>query len=204
MRPYLLALLSVLCFVAVGQEKSTSPAGDLPKDIEAQEQYVLLSAKVKSLAEVQDLVLKQQQLILQNLEKLRGDLDALKTNQSSGVTRADLQACLARLDQVQSQVQSLRESNVLARIAQELPPRTAAAEPRTNADTNVIRGFRFEPYKVLPGDTLSKIVIRVNDMLDRRNMARVSQEQIEHSNPGLSPDKIRVGQTILIPLLDKP
>jgi hypothetical protein len=199
MRLNSVVLLMVFQLSGLAQDKPSLPlAGQMPKEIETEEQVILLSARLKTLAEVQDLLLKQQQLILQHLEGLRADVESLKGAQTNGMNRSEWQDCLNRVDELQKQVQQVQSSNrwVAAKLTEE------AVRPA--AGTNDQRGFHFESYKVLPGDTLSKIVVRVNDTLERRNLARVSQEQVERANPGVNADKIRVGQTLLIPLLEKP
>jgi len=190
---------AVLCAQAAAQEKSTNQA-DLPKDVAIEEQYVLLAAKVKSLGEIQDLILKQQQLILQNLDVLRNQTEHFGRERTNLITRRELEGCLAQLENWRLKFESEQQTNfqTVLKALQEATSRPVASKPA--AGTNYIPGTRFEGYRVQPSDTLSKIVIRLNDGFDKRGLQRVTQEQIERANPGLDPDLIRVGQLLLIPL----
>jgi LysM repeat protein len=196
-------ILAILAGAALGirAEDESSPAkSELPKDVEAQEHYVLLSVKLKNLAEIQDLMLKQQQLILQSLDALRKQLDGLEQDRTNLVTRAELDHYLSRLDQLQQQFDRDRETNsqAILKAIKELSSQTNSTKP--SVVTNIPGIAKYEQYKVLPGDALSRIVLRWNETLDKRGLPRITQDQVERVNSGLAPDRIRPGQVILLPV----
>jgi hypothetical protein len=198
MRVISLAILAVFTG-SPAMAGSSGPVGsELPKDIELQEQFILVSAKLKNLSEVQDLMLKQQQLLLQHLEELRKEVDHLKQFQTNQVSRSEWESCLAKVDSLRKHFEQVQETNAqaLGRLTQELAAKSAP--------TNAVKGLRIEAYRVQPGDTLSKIVVRLNEMMDKNGLPRLTQEQVESANPTINPDKIRAGQTILVPVPDKP
>ncbi len=193
--PVLLACI-VLLKLTAAETSISSAASELPKEVDAQEQVVLLSAKVKSLAEVQDVILKQQQLIFQHLEELRKQVASLQAEQSNALTRADLSACLDKVEELRKRMDAEHEAAALA------PPAVKTNLLRGSAFTNAVGSSRFQGYRVQPGDTLSKVLVRINDTFESQGLQRVTQEQVEHANPGMNTERIRVGQMILIPIPD--
>jgi LysM repeat protein len=201
MRLTSLAIVVLALAPAFGQKSGPSLSGsDLPQDVALQEQFILLSAKLKNLSEVQDLILKQQQLLLQHLEELRQDVDLLKQGQTNAVTRVEWQGFPGKIDELQQQMRQAQATNqqTVVKLVQDLLAKER--ESKTSAGTNFAKGLRIEGYRVQAGDTLSKIVIRLNDLMDRNNLPHLTQEQVESANPGLNPDRIRAGQLLLIPV----
>jgi hypothetical protein len=76
----------------------------------------------------------------------------------------------------------------------------AASNETSSARTNLVNSGKPQPYVVQPGDTLLKILARANDTLARAQLPEITFDQVVRANPGLNADRIRVGQTILIPL----
>ncbi len=70
-------------------------------------------------------------------------------------------------------------------------PAHKAEEARSVLDDTSAPLFRYDIYKVKSGDTLSAIAQRYATPLS----------MIIDANPGLKPDKIRIGQTIIVPKL---
>lgn len=200
MRPILLVL--TLCFAFAGKalgQDSTSKQKE-SKEAEIQEQYVFLAAKVKNIAEVQDLILQQQQLLLNHLDTLKKTVEQLEHDRTNLIQRAEWKVQLAELDRWRKQTENLQQTNLdtVTKLVSNLQTRLNQARAATNIPPPQIR----YPYLVQNGDTLSRIVTRWNEALDGQGIARVTQEQIERANPRLSPDKIKVGQILFIPVVE--
>ena len=181
-------------------------------EVQAQEQIVLLAAKVKKMAEIQDLLVQQHQLVLQHLDALRRDVDRMARERTNTASRAEVAACLERIERLRAETQSAQATNLqrVCALVYELVDQATAA--RAAVSTNAVTGMpdsrpdtpppdpRFtQAYKVQPGDTLLKILARANEALEKQGRPRLTQEDLEKANPGLTPDRIKVGQIILIP-----
>lgn len=177
---------------------------DLPRDIALQEQAILITAKMKNIAEMQDLIIQQQQLLLQHLDALRRDVAQLQRERTNAATRSELQTCLEKLNSLQSRLDhaQLATEESVRKLVQSMVAQPAESSPPA-ADRSH-SAPKLQPYRVQPGDTLLRILARVNEALEKDHLPRVTQEQIELANPGLTPDKIRVGQTLYLPLPEKP
>jgi LysM repeat protein len=138
-------------------------------------------------------------LILQHLDSLRKDVEQLQDQRSNVVTRTELALCLSRLDQVQKEFQMSQETNLqsVCRAMEDLV--RERNDCKTPVPTATARAIRADSYRVQPGDTLLKILARLNEARETNRLSRLTPEQIQSANPGLSPDKIRVGQTLRIP-----
>jgi hypothetical protein len=182
-------------------------------DHQPQEQVVLLAAKVKKMAEIQDLLVQQHQLVLEHLDALRKDVDRLVRERTNTASRTEATACLARLERLQAEVQSAQSTNwqhvcalmrevvdqAMTAKAVALAPNGAVPRPDVRLEPPLPDPRFAQAYKVQPGDTLLKILARANEALEKVSRPRLTQEDLEKANPGLTPDKIKVGQIILIP-----
>jgi TolA-binding protein len=61
----------------------------------------------------------------------------------------------------------------------------------------------FYPYKVQDGQRLSDIIRAFNTKLKDEGRPSISMEQVKRANPKLNPNRILVGQEILLPVPDK-
>jgi LysM repeat protein len=61
----------------------------------------------------------------------------------------------------------------------------------------------FLPYKVKDGQRLSDIVKEYNGALKEQGRPSITIEQVKRANPKMNPNKILVGQEILLPVPDK-
>jgi TolA-binding protein len=190
--------LSVLALAgAAAAQELVKPAD--AREAQQQEGYVLLSAKVKKMSEIQDLLIQQQQLLLQQLEALRRDIDQLHCASTNLATRSDLAECVGRLGQIEFGLRRAQETNYQAICALVEGMLAPASAPGPGASgTN--RTLKAEPYIVQSGDTLLKIIGRMNDVLAKGGLPELTADQIVRANPGLNPDRIRIGQMLLIPV----
>ena len=61
----------------------------------------------------------------------------------------------------------------------------------------------FLPYKVKDGQRLADIVKEYNGALKEQGRPSITIEQVKRANPKMNPNKILVGQEILLPVPDK-
>ncbi|MFO1499453.1 MAG: LysM domain-containing protein [Verrucomicrobiota bacterium] len=193
MKPHLLIALLLLPRAGLADPPLSPPA---PTESTLQEQYILVSAKMKNMAEMQDLILQQQQLMLQHLDALRKDVEALQRERTNAPTRLEFENSVRKLDEVQRGLESLR----VATQAKPCPPPEATSSSDERPALAASAGRKLTTYKVQTGDTFSRILARFNEELDRNKLPRITSEQVEQANPGLNPDRIRAGQTIFIPV----
>jgi hypothetical protein len=199
-----------LCVLLRGLLLPGSIAGEngpteLPHDLQMQEQLLVLSVKVKKMAEIQDLIVQQQQLLLQHLNSLESQVQRLQSQSTNVLSPAEFSRLSEKLDSLERQVHGLGETNlqnVCAFLHNWLPANNPVAHG-SGAELALAAG-RLEPYRVQPGDTLLRIIARLNDVREQHHAARVTQGEVEKVNPGLSPDRIRAGQVIWLPGLENP
>jgi len=153
-----------------------------------------LGGRIGALEESQGVLKKQLAEINQQLERLRESMNKPQVNYA---TVEDLKALAASVRDVDSKrvedfkkvhLQLLEISKAVTAVASK-PPKVVNPEP-TSVDSPK-KGFE---YKVAQGDTLSLIA-----QAYREKNIKVSVEQILKANPGLKPEKMRVGDVIFIP-----
>jgi len=195
-----LVVLVLGCMSPGALSETGGGLGDLPRDLQMEEQLLVLSAKVKKVAEIQDLIVQQQQLLLQHLNALESQVRLLQAQGTNTVPADDLARCREKLAEVERQVHTLKDinlQNVCAFLHDWFPPTSAPPEAQGGLSFG-----KLEMYKVQAGDTLLRILARVNDLREQHQVPRITQGQVEKANPGLAPDRIRAGQMILLPALD--
>jgi LysM repeat protein len=136
--------------------------------------------------------------MLRHLDALRQEVAQLQRDRTNRVTQAEFQACLAKIAQVQADLEKSRESTEqnVRKIVRELMPPTAAS---VTIASNIAGGPIVQTYQVQKGDTFLKILARINESFEKRNMPHLTQDQLERANPSLNPNKIKAGQVIYIP-----
>lgn len=139
------------------------------------------------------------------VNELARELETLREQVSSTVSGAAVQEELKRLnDRVkQLEAQCAADRELILRELEKLGKRARAGsspvgstqrpatDPGTQSGTVEVRGYE---YTVQAGDTLSAIV-----QAYRQNNIKVTVDQILKANPGLDPNRLRVGQKIFIP-----
>ncbi len=191
----LLASISILSFPPMlkGQDAAT------------QEKLNQLSGKIEDLIAGQD---AQKKII----SELRKEIENLRSEQSKPNTSYATPDDLKRLAHAIEEVDRKRADDyektktALAKLGQALTstPPPKKSQTGTPADKSTVEksGTETKPpgdekgfeYVIKSGDTLSKIV----EAYKEQNV-KITAEQIRKANPGLVPEKMKVGQKIFIP-----
>lgn len=114
---------------------------------------------------------------------------------------ADKKLMLETLDQMRTAIEEMRK---LIKAAAALPPPSA---PKPAPAENVGAGnaptetkVKAFEYVVQSGDTISAIVMAYNAKLKEQGVARrITTDDVVKANPGLKPERMAVGQRIIIP-----
>jgi TolA-binding protein len=171
-----------------------------------EERFNRLNKQVADLQETQELLLQRLARMEQRLESLGREIDKTKEenlrSKANLVTRDEFKTYVDKLQEIDRKREAdnelIRKSlNALAKL-----PATLAPEPKSTVDPEAASDTR--PYKVQQaGETLGDIRVAWNNKFKEEGRRSISLDQIKKANPNLNPDKIRVGQTILIPVPPK-
>jgi len=131
-----------------------------------------------------------------------------KANENS-ISRADLKKMIDQVaeefDQKRKEdrkyvLDALEEIRKLAKTnpseAQKTPAPADEKEPEFTG--------KWHPYKVKDGQVLGAIIESYNEAYKAENKGTITLKEVLRANPGLKPEKLRVGQTIRIPEPSKP
>ena len=180
----------------------TAPAALTAEDAATEERLNKLSAHIEdpvAAKEAQD----------KRLAEMGRAIDALQRQADkppvSYALPEDVKQLASKLQEVDRKRQQdnehvLQELQNLARSFNARPPRVIHDTPPpapTQNNTTAMPDKGFE-YKVQPGDSISMIIQAYKE----KNI-RVTLDQILRANPGLHPEKLRVGQKIFIPAPQK-
>jgi len=194
---------------------ATSSAQGISADAE---EFRRLAGEV---ADLRDANSAQQRRIAQlqkEVDSLRSALreanDRSTTKMGDFVTREDLKKILDRVQEVDQKRESdrkliLEEFEKLGRTIASAPAPAAERKPRekpvvkdTEPPVAPIEGT-FYPHKVQEGESLGEIVTQYNAALAKEGRPRITLAQVRAANPKLNPNRILVGQEILLPVPDK-
>ena len=191
----LLALLSMISL------RSTLHA----QDAATQEKLNQLSGKIEDLIAGQDAQKKM-------ISELRKEIEVLRSEQNKPNTTYATPDDMKRLARAIEEVDRKRADDyektktALGKLGTALtnttPPKKAQKDnssekssgDKSATDTKPPGDEKGYEYVIKSGDTLSKIV----DMYKEQNV-KVTADQIRKANPGLVPEKMKVGQKIFIP-----
>lgn len=174
-----------------------------PQDAATQERLDKLSGQISDLVDVQRSLQKQLAELSRELDSLRSQLNRPNEN---NVTHNDLKPLAKAIEEVdrkriddakavQSQLANIAKSLEAAARKSERPSTRPEKEPGTATPPKPERGYEHE---VKSGDTLSSIL-----QAYREQGVKVSADQVLKANPGLKPEKMKVGQKIFIPAPEK-
>lgn len=166
------------------------------QDAALEERINKLDGYVQDLLESQTRQQRRLEALAQDLRRLAEEQGRPNTNY---ITAEDFRRLAEKIQEVDKKREAdreliLRELEKLAKaikaapVAAAPPTRPAPATPSPAAPE---KGFE---YVIQPGDTLSAIV-----QAYREQNIRVTTDQILKANPGLNPNRLRVGQKIFIP-----
>jgi LysM repeat protein len=193
MKPIFLCLIALLLL-------STSPMRG--QDAATEERLNQLSGKIEDLIAGLEAQKKR-------IAELARELDALRDQQgrpnSSYATQEDLKHLAEKLQEVDKNRQHdkdliLKEIGGLVKEVAKQP----LGPPKKAAGNGAREGTR-PPEKVVPAEKGYEYVIKSGDNYSviaqayREQGIKVTPEQIEKANPGISPNKLRVGQKVFIP-----
>jgi LysM repeat protein len=170
------------------------------QDAATQEKLNQLSGKIEDLIASQDAQKKM-------ISEVRKEIENLRTEQSKPNTTYATPDDLKRLARAIEEVDRKRADDyektkaALAGLGKALsntaPPKKAQSSPPADKGTGETKSSADEKgfeYVIKSGDTLSKIV----EAYKEQNV-KITADQIRKANPGLVPEKMKVGQKIFIP-----
>jgi uncharacterized protein YdiU (UPF0061 family) len=146
-------------------------------------------------------------------EALRESHEKSVTKMGDLATREDLKKIMDNVREVDQRRESdkrliLEEFEKLGRTLGQPTDRSSSRkspkekEKEPDKEPAPIEGT-FLPYKVKDGQRLSDIVKEYNGALKEQGRPSVTIEQVKRANPKMNPNKILVGQEILLPVPDK-
>jgi LysM repeat protein len=171
------------------------------QDAASEERYNKLSGQIEDLRAGQESLAKRIEALAKEMDNLRGQVDKPTGNFASeedlkrladGVKEIDRKR-LEDYKMIRLELTNLGKS--LAAPAPAVSKRNSSnsASDNTPSEKSTVPDKGFE-YEVKKGDTLSIIVQAYRD-----NNIKITTDQILKANPGLKPEKLRVGQKIFIP-----
>ncbi len=148
-------------------------------------------------------------------EALRDSHEKSVTKMGDFATREDLKKIMDNVRDVDQRRESdkkliLDEFQKLGRTFSQPPEHSSSRKPQKEREKEKepekeaapIEGT-FLPYKVKDGQRLADIVKEYNGALKEKNLPSITIEQVKRANPRMNPNKIFVGQEILLPVPDK-
>jgi LysM repeat protein len=187
-----------IAVLVVGMALFRGPA--LPaQDAATEERLNKLAGQLEDVRSNQDALNRKFESLAREFESLRGRLDKHKANYASDEDLKRLAEAVREIDRkrlddyekIRVELKNLGKS--LAAPAPRVKTTPSAPADNSNSEKSGVPDKFFE-YQVQKGDTLSIIV-----QAYREKNIKVTTDQILKANPGLKPEKLRVGQTIRIP-----
>ena len=192
-------LMKRISILLVGLALSTEPLLRA-QDAATEERLNKLTGQFEDLRAGQDALGKRIESLGKEIENLRSALDKPAGNYASqedlkrlaeGVKEIDRKR-LEDYDKIRTELVKLGKTLSAPAPATKKPAPSLPAE-NSAIDKSTVPDKGFE-YIVKKGDTLSIIVQAYRD-----NNIKITTDQILKANPGLKPEKLRVGQKIFIP-----
>jgi LysM repeat protein len=186
--------------LALGYVFSTGPALHAQDSAAAEERYNKLAGQIEDLRSNQESLTRRIEALGKEIEGLRGQVDKPSGNFASDEDVKRLAEAVKEIDRkrledyekIRLELKNLgRSLSAPAPSSRKTPPASVADGPTSEKSNIPDKGFE---YVVKKGDSLSNIVQAYRD-----NNIKVTVDQILKANPGLKPDKMRVGQKIFIP-----
>ena len=174
------------------------------QDSATQQQLDQLRGQVQDLLDGQAAQGKRLDALVKDLSNLREKVNAPVVNDSA--SRDDLKNLAQKVQEIDQKRQAdkdliLKNIEQLGKVSGDAPTPTHVKKkksdaPKTDvkADEPVATDANHYEYKVQPGDSLGIIIKAYRD-----KGVKVTRSQVLKANPGLDPDKLFVGKTIIIP-----
>ncbi len=168
------------------------------QDAGTEERFNKLTGQIEDLRAGQDALRRQVEALGKELESLREQMNKPTGNYASQedlkrVAEAVKEVDRKRMedaDKIHNDLLKLQKSLVVPPSPRSKPA-TPSESPTADKPATPDKGYE---YVVKKGDTLSTIVQAYRD-----NNIKVTTEQIQKANPGLVPERLKVGQKIFIP-----
>ena len=170
------------------------------QDAAVQERLNQLSGKIEDLTASQDAQRKRIEALATEIQELREQSSKPNAGYASQEDLKRLADAVKEVDRKRiDDAEKIHTELLKLRNALEAPvspsKKKITAQPvETPKPENAVVEEKGFPYVIQSGDTLSLIVQAYHD----KNI-KVTVDQILKANPGLKPDKLRVGQKIFIP-----
>lgn len=182
----------IFLFLAIGL--LAAPAISHAQDAATEERLNKLSARIDVLLEAKDAQDKRIEDLARAVNALQQQINKPSPNYAS---QEDLKNLADKIREVDQKRQDDNEQ-ILKSIKSELKKLplsmpSAPSRPTTTATSTAVPDKGYE-YVIQSGDTISAVVSAYRDQ-----GIKVTTEQIVNANPGLKPEKLRVGQKIFIP-----
>lgn len=181
----LLALLPVLSAAAVAQDAAT------------QERLDKLAGQIEDLVAGQKSQQRQLAEIVREIGRLSEQASRPPERYATPEDLNRLRDAIKEVDRkrIEDAEKIQREIANLGKVLTSTPPKKSA--PVTDADTGSAKSTKPERYfehTVARGDTISSVVQAYRDQ-----NVKVTMDQVLKANPGLKPERLQVGQKIIIP-----
>ncbi len=139
-----------------------------------------------------------------DLKRLDTDLVKLSTSikEVDKNREADKKLMLETLEQMGTAIKEMRKLiNVAAHITPpKAPPKNEKSEESTSPAADKPDKIKAFTHKVASGENLSVIIKAYNDKLKEEGVTkRITLDMVLKANPGLKPERMQIGQEILIP-----
>lgn len=177
------------------------------------------------LADLRDAHSAQQKRIADLNRRVDSLMEVIKeANQKSSlkmedaVTREELKKVIDRLAEVDEKRESdrkvvleqleklgkgLQQPSMAARDNGRRPPRESSnGRGQKEEPAEPITG-KFYPHKVAENETFGEIIQAYNEALKEKGLKPIKTADVRKANPGFDPNRIRVGQEILLPVPEK-
>jgi TolA-binding protein len=183
-----------------------SPAAAAERE-ESQANYRRVNTKIEQLEETLQSLQKQLGTLSAEIHSLSGEVDRLKNRNENAATQEAIKRLADKIEEVDKKRQADNElvrsqfkslGRELARTVQPKEPVAPPVTPKADkppAHTDPPPSENMRAYKIKDGDTLVRIVtdLRAQDV-------KITQKQIMDANPKVNWNKLKIGQTVLIPL----
>lgn len=155
-------------------------------------------AHARQVAETEKLRAEVKQLTDSNAKLTAKLADNFATTEELAALRASLKELDSNRieDREALKMAIVKLGDLINKVAKQKPAATDPVQPTRT----VAQDFKYNEYKVEAGQFLSTIIVAFNREYKKAGLGRVTQDQVLKANPGLNPDRLRVGQTIKIPL----
>jgi len=185
-----------------------SPAAAAERE-EIQANYKRVNTKIEQLEETLQSQQKQIATLISEIHSLSGEVDRLKSRNENAATQDAIKRLADKIEEVDKKRQSDNElvrsqfKSLGKELARSVQPKEPVAPPVTpKADKPDKGSTPNEPpvpenllaYKIKDGDTLVRIVTDL-----RAQGFKVTQKQVMDANPKVNWNKLKIGQTVLIP-----